>query len=127
VKLIGTTSHYVTATLDEGPIIEQGIVRVFHSETLEDMVGKGRDLEKVVLSLRVFLFGRRGTCWRSAVPTTPVVGISYEAAIAVCAAKLPPQLAKNRDYTQKAQTGILTVTAGWQQLSLPSSPGTELA
>jgi len=50
VKLIGATSHYVTATLDEGPIIEQDVVRVTHRDTVEDMLQKGRDLERVVLS-----------------------------------------------------------------------------
>jgi formyltetrahydrofolate deformylase len=49
VKLIGATSHYVTATLDEGPIIEQDVVRVTHRDTVEDMLQKGRDLERVVL------------------------------------------------------------------------------
>ena len=53
VKLIGSTSHYVTADLDESPIIEQDIVRVSHRDTVEDMVRKGRDLEKVVLSRAV--------------------------------------------------------------------------
>lgn len=53
VKLIGATSHYVTAGLDEGPIIEQDIVRVSHRDTVEDMMRKGRDLEKVVLSRAV--------------------------------------------------------------------------
>ena len=53
VKLIGATIHYVTATLDEGPIIEQDVVRVSHRDTVEDMVSKGRDLEKVVLSRAV--------------------------------------------------------------------------
>lgn len=53
VKLIGATSHYVTATLDEGPIIEQDVVRVSHRDTVEDMMCKGRDLEKVVLSRAV--------------------------------------------------------------------------
>ena len=53
VKLIGATSHYVTATLDEGPIIEQDVVRVSHRDTVEDMLHKGRDLEKVVLSRAV--------------------------------------------------------------------------
>lgn len=53
VKLIGATSHYVTATLDEGPIIEQDVVRVSHRDTVDDIVGKGRDLEKVVLSRAV--------------------------------------------------------------------------
>jgi formyltetrahydrofolate deformylase len=53
VKLIGATSHYVTATLDDGPIIEQDIVRVSHRDSIEDMLRKGRDLEKVVLSRAV--------------------------------------------------------------------------
>jgi formyltetrahydrofolate deformylase len=53
VKLIGATSHYVSADLDEGPIIEQDVVRVSHRDTVEDMVRKGRDLEKVVLSRAV--------------------------------------------------------------------------
>ena len=53
MKLIGATSHYVTATLDEGPMIEQDVVRVSHRDTVEDMVGKGCDLEKVVLSRAV--------------------------------------------------------------------------
>jgi putative transposase len=53
VKLIGATSHYVTATLDEGPIIEQDVVRVSHRDTVEDMLYKGRDLERVVLSRAV--------------------------------------------------------------------------
>ena len=53
VKLIGATSHYVTAGLDEGPIIEQDVVRVSHRDTVEDMLSKGRDLEKVVLSRAV--------------------------------------------------------------------------
>ncbi len=53
VKLIGATSHYVTAMLDEGPIIEQDIVRVSHRETVDDMMLKGRDLEKVVLARAV--------------------------------------------------------------------------
>jgi formyltetrahydrofolate deformylase len=53
VKLIGVTSHYVTATLDEGPIIEQDVVRVTHRDTVKDMLRKGRDLERVVLSRAV--------------------------------------------------------------------------
>jgi formyltetrahydrofolate deformylase len=53
VKLIGATSHYVTATLDDGPIIEQDVVRVSHRDTVEDMMRKGRDLEKVVLARAV--------------------------------------------------------------------------
>lgn len=51
--MIGVTSHYVTAALDEGPIIEQDVVRVTHRDTAEDMLQKGRDLEKVVLSRAV--------------------------------------------------------------------------
>jgi formyltetrahydrofolate deformylase len=53
VKLIGATSHYVTAMLDEGPIIEQDVVRVSHRDTVEDMMRDGRDLEKVVLARAV--------------------------------------------------------------------------
>lgn len=53
VKLIGATSHYVTAELDEGPIIEQDVVRISHRDQLEDLIQKGRDLEKVVLSRAV--------------------------------------------------------------------------
>jgi len=50
VKIIGATSHYVTADLDAGPIIEQDVVRVSHKDSVEDMIRKGRDLEKLVLS-----------------------------------------------------------------------------
>ncbi len=50
VKIIGATSHYVTEELDAGPIIEQDVVRVTHKDSVKDLVRKGRDLEKVVLS-----------------------------------------------------------------------------
>ncbi len=50
VKLIGATSHYVTSDLDQGPIIEQETVRCSHRDTVEDLVRKGRDLEKRVLA-----------------------------------------------------------------------------
>ncbi|HYV39018.1 MAG TPA: formyltetrahydrofolate deformylase [Gemmataceae bacterium] len=53
VKLIGATSHYATQDLDEGPIIEQDVVRVSHRDGLEDVIQKGRDLEKMVLSRAV--------------------------------------------------------------------------
>ncbi len=53
VKLIGATSHYVTEQLDDGPIIEQDVVRVSHRDSVEDLVRKGRDLEKIVLSRAV--------------------------------------------------------------------------
>ena len=53
VKLIGATAHYVTEILDDGPIIEQGVTRVSHRDSVEDLVEKGRDLEKVVLSRAV--------------------------------------------------------------------------
>ena len=53
VKLIGATSHYVTADLDEGPIMEQDVVRISHRDTVADLIQKGRDLEKVVLSRAV--------------------------------------------------------------------------
>lgn len=55
VKVIGATAHYVTADLDAGPIIEQDVVRVSHRDTVEDMVRKGRDLEKAVLARAVRL------------------------------------------------------------------------
>lgn len=53
VKLIGATGHYVTEVLDEGPIIEQGIDRISHRDQVEDLIQKGRDLERVVLSKAV--------------------------------------------------------------------------
>ena len=55
VKVIGATAHYVTETLDEGPIIDQDVVRVSHRDTVDDLVEKGRDLEKVVLARAVRL------------------------------------------------------------------------
>jgi formyltetrahydrofolate deformylase len=67
VKLIGATSHYVTEVLDDGPIIEQDVVRISHRDSVEDLIKKGRDLEKVVLSRgvrwhvenRVLLYGNK--------------------------------------------------------------------
>jgi len=67
VKLVGATSHYVTEVLDDGPIIEQDVVRISHRDTLEDLIQKGRDLEKVVLSRavrwhienRILLYGNK--------------------------------------------------------------------
>jgi formyltetrahydrofolate deformylase len=53
VKLIGATSHYVTESLDDGPIIEQDVARISHRDNLEDLVQKGADLEKIVLSRAV--------------------------------------------------------------------------
>jgi formyltetrahydrofolate deformylase len=55
VKLIGATSHYVTPVVDEGPIIEQDVIRVSHRDTVEDMVRKGRDTERLVLARAVRL------------------------------------------------------------------------
>ena len=55
VKLIGATAHYATAQLDDGPIIEQDVVRCSHSDSVQDLVRKGRDLEKVVLARAVRL------------------------------------------------------------------------
>ena len=54
VKIIGATSHYATAELDAGPIIEQDVVRVSHEDSVEDMIRKGRDLEKMVLARAVW-------------------------------------------------------------------------
>ena len=53
VKLIGATSHYVTAALDDGPIIEQDVVRISHRDQVEDLIKKGRDIERAVLSRAV--------------------------------------------------------------------------
>jgi len=67
VKLIGATAHYVTEVLDDGPIIEQGVTRISHRDSPEDLVEKGRDLKKVVLSRavrwhienRILLYGNK--------------------------------------------------------------------
>ena len=67
VKVLGATAHYAAEALDEGPIIEQDVARISHRDTLEDLVKKGRDLEKVVLSRavrwhienRILLYGNR--------------------------------------------------------------------
>ncbi len=67
VKLVGATSHYVTEVLDDGPIIEQDVVRISHRDTREDLIQKGRDLEKIVLSRavrwhiesRILLYGNK--------------------------------------------------------------------
>jgi formyltetrahydrofolate deformylase len=53
VKLIGATSHYVTEVLDDGPIIEQDVARISHRDSLDDLIRKGADLEKIVLSRAV--------------------------------------------------------------------------
>jgi formyltetrahydrofolate deformylase len=67
VKIIGATAHYVTADLDEGPIIEQDVVRVSHRDDVNDLIRKGKDLERVVLARavrlhlhnRVLVYGNR--------------------------------------------------------------------
>lgn len=61
VKIIGATSHYVTEELDAGPIIEQDVSRVTHAHSISDYIGKGRDLEKIVLSRAVKLHLDRKT------------------------------------------------------------------
>ena len=53
VKLIGATAHYATADLDAGPIIEQGIIRISHRDSVSDMIHKGRDIERTVLARAV--------------------------------------------------------------------------
>jgi formyltetrahydrofolate deformylase len=53
VKIIGATSHYVTEDLDEGPIIEQDIVRISHRDSVKDLIRRGRDLERIVLAKAV--------------------------------------------------------------------------
>lgn len=55
VKIIGATAHYVTEELDQGPIIEQDVIRVSHKDTVDDLIRKGRDLEKIVLARAVRL------------------------------------------------------------------------
>ena len=55
VKLIGATSHYVTEHLDDGPIIEQDVIRISHRDSVEDLIRKGRDLERVTLARAVLL------------------------------------------------------------------------
>ena len=72
VKLIGATAHYVTADLDEGPIIEQEVARVDHSDSPEDLAAIGRDAERIALARavrwhaehRVLLHGRRTVIFR---------------------------------------------------------------
>jgi formyltetrahydrofolate deformylase len=72
VKLIGATAHYVTAELDEGPIIEQGVERVDHSYSAEELAATGRDIESMVLARavrwhvehRVLLNGRKTVVFR---------------------------------------------------------------
>lgn len=67
VKIIGATAHYITADLDEGPIIEQDVVRISHRDTVTDLIRKGKDLERVVLARavrlhlqnRVLVYGNR--------------------------------------------------------------------
>lgn len=64
VKLIGATSHYVTEVLDDGPIIEQDVARISHRDQVEDLVAKGRDLERIVLSRAVrWHLDRRILCY----------------------------------------------------------------
>jgi formyltetrahydrofolate deformylase len=53
VKLIGATAHYATTDLDEGPIIEQDVIRAYHRDSIDDLVRKGRDVEKTVLARAV--------------------------------------------------------------------------
>lgn len=67
VKIIGATAHYATQDLDEGPIIEQDVIRVGHRDTVDDLVRKGRDLEEIVLARavrrhierRILVYGRK--------------------------------------------------------------------
>jgi formyltetrahydrofolate deformylase len=64
VKLIGATSHYVTDLLDDGPIIEQEVARISHRDQVEDLVARGRDLERIVLSRAVrWHLDRRILCY----------------------------------------------------------------
>ncbi|HBA83665.1 MAG TPA: formyltetrahydrofolate deformylase [Verrucomicrobia bacterium] len=54
VKIVGATSHYVTNELDQGPIIDQDVIRVSHKDAVEDLVRKGKDLEKIVLARAIW-------------------------------------------------------------------------
>ena len=64
VKLIGATSHYVTEVLDDGPIVEQDVARISHRDQVEDLVARGRDLERMVLSRAVrWHLDRRILCY----------------------------------------------------------------
>jgi formyltetrahydrofolate deformylase len=64
VKLIGATSHYVTDILDDGPIIEQDVARISHRDQVDDLVARGRDLERIVLSRAVrWHLDRRILCY----------------------------------------------------------------
>lgn len=55
VKIIGATGHYVTSELDAGPIIEQDIIRISHTDSIPDLIRKGKDLEKIVLARAIFV------------------------------------------------------------------------
>ncbi|NRD19572.1 formyltetrahydrofolate deformylase [Winogradskyella eckloniae] len=59
VKIIGATSHYITEELDAGPIIEQDVTQVSHTHSIKDLIAKGRDLEKIVLSNAIKLHANR--------------------------------------------------------------------
>ena len=61
VKIIGATSHYVTSDLDAGPILEQDVVRISHTDTIKNLIRKGQDLEKIVLSRAVYSHLQRKT------------------------------------------------------------------
>ncbi len=61
VKIIGATSHYVTTDLDAGPIIEQDVVRISHTDSIKDLIRKGQDLEKIVLSRAIYAHIQRKT------------------------------------------------------------------
>jgi formyltetrahydrofolate deformylase len=61
VKIIGATSHYVTAELDAGPIIEQDVTRISHTDSVDKIIRKGQDLEKIVLSRAILLHLQRRT------------------------------------------------------------------
>jgi len=54
VKIIGATSHYVTKDLDDGPIIEQDVIRISHKDTIDDLVRKGRDLERLIIARALY-------------------------------------------------------------------------
>jgi DNA-binding MarR family transcriptional regulator len=111
VKLIGATAHYVTADLDEGPIIEQDVARVDHSKTVEDLTAMGRDTESQVLARavkwhsehRVLLNGHKTVIFKCAlrIPAWPSIQclLTFEA------------LARLRSVTQAAEELCVTPSA----------------
>ena len=89
MKLVGATAHYVTSDLDEGPIIEQDVLRVDHSYDQDQLVAAGRDVEAQVLSRAVRWHSQSGCCSTATGPSSsaegqPGCGSRREAVAVVC-------------------------------------------